>query len=214
MPQAYVKKVAKKHHKSAAATEESWQKAKRIAASQGHSGDYGYVTSIFKKMVGENMSYPTFKNFLILEADVETAPGQRFDLEPNVDDQSEVPSGDQQPDEQEPEMDQDTANSELDNDYMQADSEAPVDLNTDERFLELKHDMDPRAQALARNIESFAQTAHPREVEDKLQQTWEQQYKGKGVNMSGPDDMNHMGQSAPPAPAMGESLLSRLLSFK
>lgn len=38
--------------------EEKWQKAKKIAAKQGHQNDYGYIMSIYKKM---NPDYE-FKN--------------------------------------------------------------------------------------------------------------------------------------------------------
>lgn len=209
MPVPYVRKVAKKHHKSVGATEERWAKAKRVAAEQGHGGDYGYVTGIFKKMVGENMAYPTFKTFLILESDVEAAPGQSFSLEPNMDDEHGDPSSD--------DITQDMANDELGMDAEATNAQHPVDLENDERFLEILHaaerGQDPKAQGMVNRIRNMAQNASPAEVENEIQTTWENMFGGKGVRMSGADDMHHMGQqqpTAPTAPPMGESLLAQL----
>ncbi len=53
MPQAYVKKLAEKHGLSLSEAEAKWSKAKKAAEKNGHTDDYGYVTSIFKKMMHE-----------------------------------------------------------------------------------------------------------------------------------------------------------------
>ena len=53
MPTPYIKKIAKKKHKSVASVEKDWKRAKEIAAEGGHSGDFGVVTGIFKKMLSE-----------------------------------------------------------------------------------------------------------------------------------------------------------------
>lgn len=55
MPAPYVKKLAKKHNMSVSAAEKKWDKAKEQAADQGHEDDYGYITSIFKNMMGESL---------------------------------------------------------------------------------------------------------------------------------------------------------------
>lgn len=66
MPQAYVKKLAKKKGISIAKAEDHWVKAKELAAEQGHKEDYDYITGIFKKMMGESNTM-TFKEFLANE---------------------------------------------------------------------------------------------------------------------------------------------------
>lgn len=66
MPTAYVKKVAKKHKISTAASESNWKKAKSVAKKQGHDGEFAYITSIYKKMVGEDAKLLGLKDFLIL----------------------------------------------------------------------------------------------------------------------------------------------------
>lgn len=66
MPTGYVAKIAKKHNVSVSSAETKWNKAKRLAANQGHEQDYDYVTGIFKKLMGESLTDLTFKQFLIL----------------------------------------------------------------------------------------------------------------------------------------------------
>lgn len=53
MPTAYVKKLASKHGISVSDAEAKWEKAKSAAKKEGHAKDYGYITSIFKKMMHE-----------------------------------------------------------------------------------------------------------------------------------------------------------------
>ncbi len=53
MPTSLMKKVANKCDMSLSDVEDKWQKAKKEAEDQGHKDDWGYVTSIFKNMVGE-----------------------------------------------------------------------------------------------------------------------------------------------------------------
>jgi hypothetical protein len=60
MPLPYVKKTAKKHHISTAKAEKKWNKAKEIAKSQGKSDNYALITGIYKKMIGENLSFTEF----------------------------------------------------------------------------------------------------------------------------------------------------------
>lgn len=80
MPTGYVKKLAKKHGVSASTAEKHWGLAKAAAKKEGHGEDYGYVTSIFKNMMHEQVGIPTlkdltngmtFKYFLVAEADNE-----------------------------------------------------------------------------------------------------------------------------------------------
>lgn len=53
MPTPFVSKMAKKHHTTVDKAEDKWAEAKKLAGDQGHSGDYGYVTEIFKRKMGE-----------------------------------------------------------------------------------------------------------------------------------------------------------------
>jgi hypothetical protein len=55
MPQAYVSKMAKKHKTSVGKQERLWDKAKRIAAKAGKKENYGYITGVYKNMIGEKM---------------------------------------------------------------------------------------------------------------------------------------------------------------
>lgn len=86
MPTGYVKKLAKKHGVSSATAEKHWDAAKSVAKKEGHGEDYGYVTSIFKNMMHENVRIPslkdltngmTFKYFLIAEQDADTVDSER-----------------------------------------------------------------------------------------------------------------------------------------
>jgi hypothetical protein len=81
MPTGYVKKLSKKHGVSTSTGEKHWALAKAAAKKEGHGEDYGYVTSIFKKMMHEQIRIPTlkdlidgmsFKHYLVAEADMET----------------------------------------------------------------------------------------------------------------------------------------------
>lgn len=68
MPSAYVKKIASKEKSingkklDMKEVERRWNKAKKIASSEGHSNEWDYITGIFKKMVGE--SYLVSNNIL------------------------------------------------------------------------------------------------------------------------------------------------------
>jgi hypothetical protein len=64
MPTAYIKKTAKKHHTSVGKAEAKWNKAKSIAKKQGQPNNYALITGIYKKMIGESIS---FTNFLMFE---------------------------------------------------------------------------------------------------------------------------------------------------
>lgn len=64
MPTPYIKKLAAKHHTSVGKSEGRWEKAKQQAAKQGHGEDFAYVTSIYKKMMGEDVSEMSLKQFL------------------------------------------------------------------------------------------------------------------------------------------------------
>lgn len=151
MPTAYVKKVASKHGTTVEKTEGKWKAAKKAAAKEGHKDNYAYVTGIFKKMAHENQ-YPTFKGFLIMEADVESTPGQSLDTELSPVQQADDLAG------------------------MDPDAEAagePLDLDSDERFL----DLSPVEQ---RRIRIFSRNMSPPEVEEELQSTWERTSGSQG----------------------------------
>lgn len=64
MPTPYIKKLAKKHHTSVGKSEGRWEKAKQQTAKQGHSEDFAYITGIYKKMMGEDVSEMSLKQFL------------------------------------------------------------------------------------------------------------------------------------------------------
>lgn len=51
MPNNIVQSFAKKSGKSIDQVEKLWQKAKAIAAEEGHVEDYAYITGILKKML-------------------------------------------------------------------------------------------------------------------------------------------------------------------
>lgn len=86
MPTGYVKKLARKHGVSSSTAEKHWGMAKAAAQKEGHGEDYGYVTSIFKNMMHEELFIPTlkdlingmsFKHFLVAEADAEAPARER-----------------------------------------------------------------------------------------------------------------------------------------
>lgn len=53
MPTTFVKKMADKHGLSTDEAEKKWDEAKKKASDEGHDEDYGYVTQIFKNMMGQ-----------------------------------------------------------------------------------------------------------------------------------------------------------------
>ena len=86
MPQAYVSKLAKEHGVSTSKAEGHWAKAKAAAEKEGKGENYGYITSIFKKMMHESAYIPSlkditkgmsFKYFLVAEADEAMGMGQK-----------------------------------------------------------------------------------------------------------------------------------------
>ena len=56
MPSEYVDELAKQKGMSATEAERLWDKAKRLAAKEGHADDFAYITGIFKRMMGESSS--------------------------------------------------------------------------------------------------------------------------------------------------------------
>jgi hypothetical protein len=56
MPNAYIKKLAKEGKGTVPELELKWEEAKRAAATEGKSENYGYINSIFKTMVGASSS--------------------------------------------------------------------------------------------------------------------------------------------------------------
>lgn len=52
MPNVFLKSVSKKTGKSMESLEANWSKAKELAQEQDKSENYGYITSIFKKITG------------------------------------------------------------------------------------------------------------------------------------------------------------------
>lgn len=66
MPTGYVKKLAKKHHTSVGKSESVWEEAKQQAAKAGKSENFAYITSIYKKMMGEDAKNLSLKGFLAI----------------------------------------------------------------------------------------------------------------------------------------------------
>jgi hypothetical protein len=66
MSTSYLEKISKKKNIAMDKVEELWDKAKELAKEKNHDEDYAYITGIFKKMVGESLS---FKEFQILSED-------------------------------------------------------------------------------------------------------------------------------------------------
>lgn len=211
MPTPYIKKVAKKHHASVQSTEEKWAKAKRIASQEGKAGNYAYVTGVFKKMSNES-SLPTFKSFLMVEADVESSSGQAMQLTPNVDSDDET-NGDVMAPEAPHGDDMNGGEQDMGDEQGGPGGDFGHDFNleSDERFQEMMHAAqapgggDPKAQGMVNRLRTMSQSASPEEVEHELQTTWERMFGNQGVHMSAPDDMHHLGNAG-----MGESLLSQL----
>ena len=64
MPTGYVKKLAKKHHTSVGKSEAEWERAKAQAKKQGKGENFAYITSIYKKIMGESAKDLSLKQFL------------------------------------------------------------------------------------------------------------------------------------------------------
>ncbi|PPD51470.1 MAG: hypothetical protein CTY12_07905 [Methylotenera sp.] len=64
MPTPYIKKLANIHNTSVGKSEGRWENAKQQAAKQGHGEDFAYITGIYKKMMGEDVSEMSLKQFL------------------------------------------------------------------------------------------------------------------------------------------------------
>lgn len=170
MPTGYVKKLAKQHNMSTKAAEGKWKKAKKAALKTGHSGEFDYVTGVFKKMMGESGAAPTFLQFLLIENDIDSL---EFDVNggmggissgrPTAADTGELDG-------------LDPADDELGT-YDDTDEEFPpaedieVDLDTDERFLAL-----PRAERF--RIKKMAQELSGYELDDELTQAYEKSTGG------------------------------------
>jgi hypothetical protein len=81
MPQNYVKELAKKHNISVEVAESEWSNAKKQAKKQGKPDNFAYITSIFKKMMGESKEI-SLKSYLSLMEDLEN---QSYDRAPTGD---------------------------------------------------------------------------------------------------------------------------------
>lgn len=67
MPNAYIQKLAKKGKFDEDELERRWSKAKKLAADKGEAGNYAYVTGIFKRMVGEALTFAELDAILVVE---------------------------------------------------------------------------------------------------------------------------------------------------
>ena len=109
MPTPYVKKLAKKHHTSVGKSEKEWSQAKAVAKKEGKGENFAYITSIYKKMMGESIKEVTLKQFLALSEDdisssSEIAYGgekdQGEDLGDDLDDAEDIGYGDDEDDDE------------------------------------------------------------------------------------------------------------------
>ncbi len=66
MPTSYIRKQASKHGISVKKSEAKWNKAKAIAAKEGKSDNFAYITGIYKSLVGESVSSLGLKQYLSL----------------------------------------------------------------------------------------------------------------------------------------------------
>lgn len=67
MPNSYIKKLSDEGKGSVEELEKKWEKAKELAQERGQGEDYAYVTGIFKKMIGEDLTLSEFLKWLIFE---------------------------------------------------------------------------------------------------------------------------------------------------
>lgn len=86
MPTGYVRELAKKHHTSVGKSEDRWSAANASAKKQGKGKNFAYITSIYKKMMGEDVSEMSLKDFLIFAEGIEGASeiaygGEKDDIE-------------------------------------------------------------------------------------------------------------------------------------
>lgn len=61
MPVNYIKKLSSEGKGSISDLEKKWDKAKELAKESGKEDNFGYITGIFKKMIGEEYSVLTKK---------------------------------------------------------------------------------------------------------------------------------------------------------
>lgn len=64
MPLPYIDKMSKKHKKSKEELEHKWSKAKELAKKSGKENNYGYITGIFKRMIGEDFKFLDFEKMI------------------------------------------------------------------------------------------------------------------------------------------------------
>lgn len=168
MPTGYVKKLAKQHNKSTQAAEATWKKAKKAAMKAGHANEYDYVTGVFKKMMGESGSYPSFTQFLLIENDLDKL---NFDVDagdmgsigvpgPSAEDTGAMDAA--------PFDDEDEFDPEGD---LEMGEPVEVDLDTDERFLALPGREKMRIRKLAQELSGY-------ELDDELTQAFEKSVGG------------------------------------
>lgn len=112
-----------------------------------------FLLNVFQKKLQESGSLPSFKEFLLIENDIDELA---FDTEFPGDESPEVGSGDQ--------FDDDLGDV---NDIV-------VNLDTDERFLAL-----PRAERI--RIRRMANDLEPYELDDEIARAYDQEFSGKSV---------------------------------
>ena len=184
MPTPYVKKLAKQHNTSTKAAEGKWKKAKKAALKTGHAGEYDYVTGVFKKMMGESGSAPSFLQFLLIENELDS-------LEFDVDgaDMGGFSPGRISPadtgelDALDPEDDPLDVYS--DDSGIEPGQDIEVDLETDERYLALPRPERFRIKKLANELSGY-------EIDDELTQAYEKSIGGSSYFTREPYDEPEM----------------------
>jgi hypothetical protein len=130
MPTAYIQQLAKTHHISTSKSEKRWNLAKKQASKQGHPEEYGYITNIYKKMMGESVNDLSLSQFLII-TEFDDVEDMSYGKSNNPDDDFEDLESDEDLE------DEDLDNEDLDNeDLDNEDLESDEDLDNDPKNLE------------------------------------------------------------------------------
>lgn len=168
MPTGYVKKLAKQHSMSTKAAEGKWKKAKKAALKTGHAGEYDYVTGVFKKMMGESGSAPSFLQFLLIENELDSL---EFDVD-SADMGGFSPGRISPADTGELDgMEFDDEDEFSDDAGIEPGQDVEVDLETDERYLALPRPERFRIKKLANELSGY-------ELDDELTQAYEKSVGG------------------------------------
>ena len=176
------KKLAKQHTSSTKATQGKWKKAKKAALKKGQLGEHDYVTGVFKKMINENGSAPSFLQFLLIENDLDNLS---FDVD-GADVGGMSPGRISPADTGELDgLDFDDEDEFSDDVGIDPGQDVEVDLETDERYLALPRTERFRIKKLANEISGY-------ELDDELTQAYEKSVGGSSYFTREPHDEPEM----------------------